>query len=157
MQTVYEIIEEVRFSEVTFYSVKSENESLSLFQDFVTRIRKLSTIELERIKQHIQFMGMYGAKEERFRPEKNAHAIPVFETKKHLRLYALRISDEIVFLFNGDFKTAQKAQDCPNVYPHFRLANLLSEKITNAIIQKDIKVDFENKSLLTNPDFILEL
>lgn len=157
MQKNYQIVEVYRFSNVTFYSVKLENENISLFQNFIQQNNKKSPSEVERVKQHIQFIGMFGAKMERFRPEKKAHAIPTFETKNHLRLYSLRLTDEIVILYSGDFKTAKKAQDCPNVFPHFQLANSISEKILKALKNKTITIDFINNSLIYQKDFIIEI
>jgi hypothetical protein len=43
-----------------------------------------------------------------------------------------------VILFGGGIKTADKAQDCPNVGSHFKLANKLAEAIDEAIKQGDI-------------------
>ncbi len=47
----------------------------------------------------------------------------------NLRLYCFRANDHVVFLFNGDIKTANRAQDCDNVRPHFRLANTITTAI----------------------------
>lgn len=38
------------------------------------------------------------------------------------RLYCYPVSDQIIILFNGDWKTANTVQDCPQVLPHFRFA-----------------------------------
>ncbi|HCY82329.1 MAG TPA: hypothetical protein DHV22_12375, partial [Xanthomarina gelatinilytica] len=44
----------------------------------------------------------------------------------------------VVFLFSGDIKTANNAQDCPNVKPHFLLANQLTKAIDEAFKNQDI-------------------
>ena len=54
--------------------------------------------------------------------------------RSRLRLYALRLSDSVVVLFNGGIKlTDGKAQDDPNVQTHFRNAQAYSQKIMDAI------------------------
>lgn len=64
----------------------------------------------------------------------NEHQVP-----NDLRLYCMRISDTVVFLFDGDIKTAAKAQDCENVKPYFRQANQLTTLIDQALKDKEIK------------------
>ena len=39
----------------------------------------------------------------------------------------------LFFLFNGDIKTAERAQDCDNVRPHFRLVNKITAALEDAI------------------------
>ena len=56
----------------------------------------------------------------------------------NLRLYCLRANESIVFLFNGDIKTEKKAQKCPNVKTHFKLANQLTKAIDKAFAESDI-------------------
>jgi hypothetical protein len=80
----------------------------------------------------------YGAEKHFFRDERRADALPpeYFEyaseddedsTNKYgLRLYCLRANDSVVILFNGDLKTAQKADDCANCKRHFAMANKLT-------------------------------
>ncbi len=38
------------------------------------------------------------------------------------RLYCYPASEKIIILFNGDWKTAYKVRDCPQVRPHFLFA-----------------------------------
>ena len=58
------------------------------------------------------------------------------KSANNLRLYCLRAIERLVFLFGGDLKTALKAQDCPNVKPHFILANKLTKAIDEAFKMK---------------------
>lgn len=46
-----------------------------------------------------------------------------------LRLYCVLLPHEIIILCNGDRKTADSAQDCPNVEPHFSFANSLHRTV----------------------------
>lgn len=81
-----------------------------------------------------------GAAKRRFRSEGIAHALPSpvyvsLEGRIDLRLYAYRFSSSCVFLFDGGIKTAQTAQECPNVAKHFALANTLSAYL-DSLFQK---------------------
>lgn len=76
-----------------------------------------------------------------FRPEQKASALPSprgsrvgieIKSDTTLRLYCVRINEDIVILCSGDIKTKDNAQDCPNVSYHFRLANKISQKIDEA-------------------------
>lgn len=73
-------------------------------------------------------------------------------------MYCIRICDEVVILLNGGIKTAQKAQQCPNVAPHFTMANKVSKLLTQAIKDKEISIEQNIRPrLLINDDFVLEL
>ena len=66
----------------------------------------------------------------------------------------MRVSDNVVFLFNGDIKTANKAQDCDNVRPHFRQANKLSALIDKAFFDREIQWNDDYTDILLE-DIIL--
>jgi hypothetical protein len=156
------------FKKVHFYTIRI-NEQISEFTDFVSRMKqsKLNTHELGELITFIGEIGVeYGATKNRFRHEAAAEALAVptvshmdieSEEENHygLRLYCVRLSNSIVILLNGDRKTTQKVQDCPNCKSHFQLANKISLKITKAIIEKEILLD--GKNLLFEDDFELNL
>ena len=159
-------IKNFTFDKVKFYTIEIDNE-LSEFADFVIRMKqsKLNTHELGELIAFVKEIGMkYGAKKSLFRHEAAAEALAV-PTVSHididsdeevhfgLRLYCIRLTDSIVILLNGDRKTTHKAQDCPNCKYHFQLANKVSLKITQAIIDKDIIL--ESKSIFFDEDFEL--
>jgi hypothetical protein len=159
-------IKNFTFDKVHFYTIEIDDE-LSEFADFVTRMKqsKLNTHELGELTTFIKEIGVkYGAKKSLFRHEAAAEALAVptvshididseEETHFGLRLYCIRLTDSIVILLNGDRKTTQKAQDCPNCKYHFQLANKISIKITKAIIEQEIIL--EDKSILFDEDFEL--
>ena len=60
------------------------------------------------------------------------------------------------FFFNGAEKTAQTAQECDNVRPHFTLANQLTQAIDQAIKDGDIQFS-ENDDLIFEPTLTLEI
>jgi len=48
----------------------------------------------------------------------------------------LRISDSLVILFDGGLKTAQTAQESPDLAQKFEDANFFAETITQALIDR---------------------
>ncbi len=153
------------FKKVSFYTLKIENE-VSLYEAFYEKINNQADLkeDLAIILQQINEIGDHiGAELRYFRHEGSAHALPskvlAFEGEKTaLRLYCAVLSCNVVFLFNGDVKTTMKAKDCPNVKAHFELANKLSEKLTKAIIEREIWIDdgFEHRLRILN-NFEIEI
>lgn len=159
MNKFVSIEEAISFKKVTYYSIKFEDEEKTEFEKFILKHGKDKKIhdEYQDIMSLIKRIGdKIGAKERYFsRKEKRAEALPpkwdqlfALERERHvkyqhnLRLYCMRISDEIVFLFNGGVKTSGPitAQECENVRKYFYNANKLAKEIQNAIREKDIKI-----------------
>ncbi|MEN8185961.1 MAG: hypothetical protein ABFR05_02395 [Bacteroidota bacterium] len=140
---------------MSYYSVSMDDNDTSLFEEFINRQQIENKNKLDHILNWLKFIGdKYGAQSHFFRPEAetaDTSALPPkgidrkpqyteFGKKKanNLRLYCLRANDSVVFLFSGDIKTSKKAQNCPNVKPHFKLANQLTKSIDNAFKEKEI-------------------
>ncbi|NJN25196.1 MAG: hypothetical protein HC819_04055 [Cyclobacteriaceae bacterium] len=169
---IFATIEEaIAYKEVTYYTIRFEHEKNSEFEKFILKHGSDKTIHnefndlialLKRLGEEI------GAKERYFsRKEKKAEALPPkwnnllpkerrlhVKFQHNLRLYCMRISDEIVFLFNGGVKTPGPitAQECKIVRKYFEMANKLVEVIEEAIkennivlsgIKLEIEKDFE--------------
>lgn len=123
--------------------------------------------ELAEINRYINNIGKrFGATTNQFRHEGAADGLPppyhpFIETDNPddygIRLYCIRISPSIVILLNGDSKTHQKAALCENCKPHFERANVLANKITQAIQQGDIEIGEDERQLTTYDDFELTL
>lgn len=151
------------FSKVCFYSILFEDNSLTMYEEFYNSFEANNETRegFDLIISQIKVIGERGALPYYFRHEGGAEALPVFEFglgKTTLRLYCIRISDEVVILLNGGIKTTQKAQHCPNVSQHFALANKVSKLLTQAIKEKEIAIDQNMKPRLSiNADFVLEL
>jgi hypothetical protein len=108
------------YEKTAFYSIRFEAEQLCETDRFIERFTKSDSFQddLQIIKAWIEKMGTEkGALERYFRPERNASAIPL--DASDLRLYCVRLSDEVVILGNGGEKTSRAVQDSPDVYPHF--------------------------------------
>lgn len=90
-----------------------------------------------------------GARRIFFRDEEGANALPpkrgvleqftpTFMEFAQLRLYCVRISDQIVILLNGGIKSSAKVQDSPDCIAHFRFAvrfcKVMDEQIREGFI-----------------------
>ena len=146
----------VQFREVSYYSVCMNDNEISLFDNFITFHEEQNKEKLNHILTWIQTIGnKYGAQSQYFRseafisdtaalPPNGKNRKPCYtesgEAKSNnLRLYCLRANEHVVFLFNGDLKTNEKAQDCPKVKGHFMLANQLTLAIDKAFKEKVIQ------------------
>ncbi len=99
---------------VNFYTVHFEGEEDSEFVKFIKEHRNIMfEKDLSRITYWIDKIGLTGALERYFRPESKmndgVNAIPIEVSK--LRLYCLRISDNILILGNGGIKNVKKYND----------------------------------------------
>lgn len=143
------------YDKVSYYSVVIDDQTISMFENFITVHEKHNKEKLYHIVKWIEVIGKkYGALPHLFRPEgetADTSALPpaanktpsyIDQGKKKpnpLRLYCLRANNHVVFLFDGDLKTAQKARECKNVKKHFILANQITKALDEAFKQKDIK------------------
>ncbi len=157
---------EFTFDKVAYYSVRFEDKGRTEFEDFLERHEQREDIreELDQLFWWLEELGTtIGARADYFRHERQAHALPPPSRKlrlvqhEHLRLYCMRLSDHVVILFNGGLKTAETAQQCPNVKPHFELANRLAEAIDQAIRNREIGLNAEGDRLEFDVDFEFEL
>ena len=162
-----------RYDKVAYYSVCIKDNETSLYEDFVEKQTVKNLDKLYHIQTWLRILGRkYGAKSHFFRNEANiadTSALPpagrnreplYLENGKkkanNLRLYCLKASPEVVFLFSGDIKTTNKAQDCPNVKSHFDLANRLTKAIDKAFKEKDIKWNEDFTLIAYDEDFEFE-
>ncbi|AEA45027.1 hypothetical protein [Fluviicola taffensis] len=113
-------------SKCTLYTVKQLDASYSETDKFFLKSRNNDTLK-RNFQEIAKFLTTIigevdGALSIYFREERSANGIPpkgeiekdtitFFHINYPLRLYCLRISNEIVVLFNGDEKTSDAAQD----------------------------------------------
>jgi hypothetical protein len=140
-----------------------EGRPLTEFRDFQKRMQQHEKDKRQaaEINRFIKQIGKhYGAQDRYFKREGHAERLPPpthhfidsdGETDFGLRLYCIRISDELVILLNGDRKTTKRVQDCPNCKPHFDFANLVSDLIYEA--QQDDLVEFDGVDILVDDNF----
>ncbi|MEO0043970.1 MAG: hypothetical protein RL329_3418 [Bacteroidota bacterium] len=152
-----------QFRQVTFYTLRDETQEYSETDRFIERFSNDEQYKEDyyQIATLIEEIGdTHGAKDIFFsRHEAHATALPpnrslvlngleILFMHNSLRLYCLKISKNIVILFNGGVKTSLKVQDSPDLMPKFRNAQLWVKKILENIQDKSIIVD-NNRAILT--------
>lgn len=178
MNNFAEIIWVEEYRKVTYYSVAINGED-ALYDLFIKKYTTRNREKLYHILAWLEKIGnKIGAHEQYFRneaetgdaralPPKGKDREPTYveyseisksdeNTPNNLRLYCFRASESVVFLFNGDIKTTDKAQDCENVREHFKIANTLSKLLDQAFINKDIRWNDDWTNILVEDDFKLE-
>lgn len=166
------------YKKVSYYSVCIDKEEsttedeISLFELFIIEQEKKNKDKLNHILSWLKEIGnKYGASYSHFRneqyrgetvglPPKQITKKPVYTedgevTPNNLRLYCHRLNDYVVVLLSGDLKTADTAQNCPNVKPHFILANQLSVSIDNAFKENEITWINDNTNIDYSDDLTL--
>ena len=161
------IVPAIRFRKVRYYSIQMEDSDQPLFLEFVNNHAADEYAEpLSLIRSWIKKIGNdIGAQEHYFRFEGfrggDARAFPppsrYLDIDCHLRLYCMRINQDIVILFSGAEKTAPTAQACDLVRPHFLLANKLTRTIDQLLREGDIQIDEDRGELVFSRDLTLEL
>ena len=120
----------------TFFS-KFENEA-ELANDLTLLVAWLSEIGNNR-----------GAKARYFRQENSAEALPpparimseLSIERCDLRLYCVRLSEQVVILANGGRKTSRAVQDSPDVWPKFQFANKMAGQLLELMQAGDINLN----------------
>ena len=152
---------------VHYYSIVINNSKNSLFEEFINFHKVDSNLiaDLVILNEWLYLnIPKNGAQERYFRHEgikSDTKGLPpkFVETKNLLRLYCYRANDKVVFLFNGRCKTrtVAKAQDCPNVRPHFLLANKLVVLLNNLFDEDTIKWNDDFSDIIVPINFSFEL
>jgi hypothetical protein len=155
-----------QFRKVTFYTLRDETQEYSETDRFIERFSNDAQYkeDYDQIATLIEAIGeTHGAKDIFFsRHEAHATALPpskslvlngleILFMHNSLRLYCLKIAENIVILFNGGIKTSQKVQDSPDLMPKFRNAQYWVKKILENIQDKSIIVD-NHRALLITPE-----
>lgn len=162
------------FNKVWYYTVQIEGNQVDEFRDFTGRFKDDPEYQdnYQHILSWIKRIGeKIGAKQNYFRHEGASEALPPskkFQQKEALnyleneldqyntlRLYCLRITDEVVILFNGGIKTTQSAQESPGLKKYFDQGNKLSKIITQKI--KDQEIEIEGKVIKNLESIEIEL
>lgn len=152
-------------SELCIYTVRDENEHVSLTELFFRKFLKHSQYELEtrKLSEYIvQGLANEPLNFKNYRPENHAYGLPptgkfTLDSLRYefyeppLRLYCLPISPCILILFSGEEKTSQAAQDGKTSYS-FNQAQQYARHINNAIKDGTVYVHTPSKRLKTFDD-----
>jgi hypothetical protein len=146
-KTTVELLSESE--KASLYSISFEMDGTTEFEKFVAEFEMNATYnrDYQRIIAALQAILRIGALERFFRPEGDMHdnvtALPIESGK--LRLYCLRLSDQIVILGNGGVKNTRTYEEDPKLYGYV-LDLQKFEKILNDNIAKGY-VRIEEKEL----------
>jgi len=146
-------------SKVTLYSISFEKDGTTEFEKFVQTFETNATFnkDYQRIIAALQAVLNYGALERFFRPEgKLNDSVPALPIEGgRLRLYCLRLSEQIVIIGNGAEKKTRTYEEDPRLYGYV-LDLQRFEKIVNDCIQKGFVV-IEEKELvgIDNTTFLI--
>lgn len=146
MVVLFEKIKEISDGRVTFYSAYLGDNDLTEIELFDNKDFPEHEHELEILYNAIDLMRTKGALKAFFKDEGAANALPFVpqslqvanEADYGIRLFCIRINDNIVVLLNGSVKTALKNKDCNNVRPHFNNARAIALQIDKMISAKEI-------------------
>ena len=151
-KTTLELLEQSE--KVSLYSISFEMDRTTEFERFLSKFEEEASLnhDYQRILYAISVILNKGALERYFRPEgdmvDNVCALPV--ESGSLRLYCLRISDEVLILGNGDIKhTATYEADAK------LLGYVLDLQRFDRILRKDIEegiVTIEKRELTNIED-----
>lgn len=136
-----EIVEQC--DNATIYSILLENEDDTEFMKFINKYSSDPFFEenLQRIVYYIDKFKEYGALERYFRPEgkqeQNIKAIPIEVNK--LRLYAIRLTDNILIIGNGGHKKTRTYNEDPELNEYVahlsQLSFILKLKLETGVIR----------------------
>lgn len=138
-------IKSVASTEVAgIFSICFEGESFTEFEKFVTNHKEHYSKDLNTILAAINHMlQCSGFLERYFRPEgkmrDNVCALPI--TSGKLRLYCLRMSDQVLIAGNGGVKTSKKYQDSEELSGYVISLQNLDNAIKFAIEKGEVTIE----------------
>jgi hypothetical protein len=141
-------IDELSGGVVDFYTVYFQDNELSELELFDEKEFAGHQEELQIINNSIMEMMDRGAKKWYFREEPPADALPgrvpqeIMDLNNDfgIRLYCVRLNDNMVVLLNGDVKTNQKPQLCANVKGHFMRARAIGMELDKMIAAGELNL-----------------
>lgn len=150
-----ELIEE--HEQVNFYSIKLEDEELAELDRFFEKFPEGCEYddEIDVILAWMDHIAEHGALERYFRPEgrfgDGVGVIPI-DLGNKVRLYCLRLSDNILVFGNGGIKDASSWEKSPTLAPYVELLIETSKFIASRI--KSGAIVLVDKEILGNLNFV---
>ena len=145
-KTTVELLKESE--KASLYSISFEMDGTTEFEKFVAEFEINATYnrDYQRIIAALQAILRIGALERFFRQEGNMNdsvqALPVESGK--LRLYCLRLSDQIVIIGNGGVKSTRTYEEDPKLYGYVldlqKFEKILNESIAKGYVSMEEKV-----------------
>lgn len=150
-----ELVEE--HEQVNFYSIKLEEEELAELDRFFEKFPEGCEYddEIDVILAWMDHIAEHGALERYFRPEGRfgdvVGVIPI-DLGNKVRLYCLRLSDNILVFGNGGIKDASSWEKSPTLAPYVELLIETSKFIASRI--KSGAIVLVDKEILGNLNFV---
>lgn len=150
-----ELVEE--HEQVNFYSIKLEEEELAELDRFFEKFPEGCEYddEIDVILAWMDHIAEHGALERYFRPEgrfgDGVGVIPI-DLGNKVRLYCLRLSDNILVFGNGGIKDASSWEKSPTLAPYVELLIETSKFIASRI--KSGAIVLVDKEILGNLNFV---
>ena len=156
-RTTVDLVEQSE--KVSFYSISFQMDRTTEFERFLSKFEEEAEFneDYQRILAALEIILDRGALERYFRPEEsindNLCAIPI--ESGNIRLFCLRISDQILILGNGDKKTTRTYQEDRRL-----LGYALDLQKFDKLLKKDLEdgvVTIEERTLkyIENNEYLL--
>lgn len=145
------------FQKVSYYTFWVEGREKSETDTFFAKFENDKSLARDLdvlVTWLVEIGNRRGAKARYFRQENAAEALPpphrimteLSVNQCNLRLYCIRLSEEIVILANGGLKTSQTVQDSPDIWPKFNFANKMAQQILKHLQAREI--DMKGSTIL---------
>lgn len=155
--TTLELIEQSE--KVSLYSISFEIDGMTEFEKFLQKFESESTLnkDYQRILYALQWILDHGAFERYFRPEgtmrDNLCALPL--ESGNIRLYCLRISDQILILGNGDVKQTSTYQEDKKLLGYVMDLQKFDDLLRHGV--SDGSIAIEEKTLMGIEDRVFKI
>jgi L-rhamnose mutarotase len=148
LEAQFERLSDISGGAITYYSVFLEDEETTEFDYFLDKEFPDHKNEIDIVYSVLELMKKNGAKQYYFKPENSANALPKVpqeiqdaNTQDYgIRLYCIRLHDNLVVLLNGDIKTHIDPEQCKNVKLHFRRAKKIANCIDKMLIERELEL-----------------
>lgn len=139
------------FDKVNYYTFWVEGRPQAEADAFFSRFEDDPSVahDLNLLVAWISEIGQRrGARARYFRFENDASALPpparimaeLGDDYCRLRLYCVRLSDEVVILANGGLKSGRTVQDSPDLFAKFRFANKMADQLLELITSGELQI-----------------
>jgi len=139
---------------VSVYSVTLENDNHTLFERFILENAPTFPGELADLRYQIKVMAENTGIRDRFfeKPEgKLGQDIwALYDEKGKLRLYCMQIGHVVIILGGGGPKATRTLQEDPKLKLENNLLRMVSDAITQRMIEKEIRLPLDSNELTGN-------
>lgn len=149
-----ELVEE--HDKVNIYTLRFKNEENTEFEKFILKFPEGCEHEedIDVVISWVDRIGNNGALERYFRNEgkygEGLIAIPI--EQNGLRLYCMRLSDNIIIIGNGGIKNVRRWQDDPDLSLYMETLSKIGKLLKSRLKKSSIKI-INNKELTGNLKF----